>query len=275
MKIVVHPSQIQIPQLNDQELRDLRQARLLLEQPTLAMRMTQHLGRPVERVVGAMPRIIRATIETSSVVALRQATRVATWTLNKKQVRPSSEGFHQVALLVSGGMGGTLGLATLIWELPLSTTLMLRSIADIARSEGHSLRSPETLTSCLEVFAMEGGSESHPEQSHHYWAVRLALAKAVSEATVALAGAQAAKGATMAFTRLISVVAARFGLILSQQAAAKMVPLIGAAGGMAVNLLFIRHFQNMARGHFIIRRLEKKYGTEAMKTLYRSVALPI
>jgi hypothetical protein len=54
-----------------------------------------------------------------------------------------------------------------------------------------------------------------------------------------------------------------------------MVPLIGAAGGMAVNLLFIRHFQNMARGHFIIRRLEKKYGTEAMKTLYRSVALPI
>ncbi|HCQ83148.1 MAG TPA: peptidase, partial [Verrucomicrobiales bacterium] len=86
---------------------------------------------------------------------------------------------------------------------------------------------------------------------------------------------QAAKGATIAFTRLISVVAARFGLILSQQAAAKMVPLIGAAGGMAVNLLFIRHFQNMARGHFIIRRLEKKYGTEAMKTLYRSVALPI
>ena len=270
-----NPSQIQIPQLSDQELRDLRQARLLLEQPTLAMRMTQHLGRPVERVMEAMPRIIRASIETSSVVALRQAARVATWTLNKKKVRPSSEGFHQVALLVSGGMGGTLGLATLVWELPLSTTLMLRSIADIARSEGHSLRSPETLTSCLEVFAMEGGSESRPEHTHHYWAVRLALAKAVSEATVALAGAQAAKGATIAFTRLISVVAARFGLILSQQAAAKMVPLIGAAGGMAVNLLFIRHFQNMARGHFIIRRLEKKYGTEAMKTLYRSVALPI
>ena len=162
MKIVVNPSQIQIPQLSDQELCDLRQARLLLEQPTLAMRMTQHLGRLVERVMEAMPRIIRATIETSSVVALRQATRVATWTLNKKQVRPSSEGFHQVALLVSGGMGGTLGLATLIWELPLSTTLMLRSIADIARSEGHSLRSPETLTSCLEVFAMEGGRKATP-----------------------------------------------------------------------------------------------------------------
>ena len=56
MKIVVNPSQIQIPQLSDQELCDLRQARLLLEQPTLAMRMTQHLGRPVERVMEAMPR---------------------------------------------------------------------------------------------------------------------------------------------------------------------------------------------------------------------------
>jgi hypothetical protein len=33
----------------------------------------------------------------------------------------------------------------------------------------------------------------------------------------------------------------------------------GAAGGAVINLLFIDHFQDMARGHFIVRRLERAY----------------
>ena len=36
----------------------------------------------------------------------------------------------------SGAAGGAFGLASLPVELPVSTTIMLRSIADIARAEG-------------------------------------------------------------------------------------------------------------------------------------------
>jgi hypothetical protein len=31
------------------------------------------------------------------------------------------------------------------------------------------------------------------------------------------------------------------------------------------------HFQNMARGHFTVRRLERAYGAEAVERAYRSM----
>ena len=53
--------------------------------------------------------------------------------------RRSREFFHKVLAGTSGGIGGAFGLAALPIELPVSTTIILRSIADIARSEGHDL----------------------------------------------------------------------------------------------------------------------------------------
>ena len=49
------------------------------------------------------------------------------------------------------------------------------------------------------------------------------------------------------------------------------VPLIGAAGAATVNLLFMQHFQEMARGHFVVRRLERKYGKEAVQAAYEEI----
>jgi len=46
---------------------------------------------------------------------------------------------------------------------------------------------------------------------------------------------------------------------------------VGAAGGALVNTLFIDHFQNMARGHFIVRRLEKEYGADVVERAYASL----
>jgi hypothetical protein len=62
--------------------------------------------------------------------------------------------------------------------------------------------------------------------------------------------------------------------MVSQQVAAKLVPIVGAASGMTINLIFIQHFQTVARGHFIIKRLENKYGMDTIRELYQSVALP-
>ena len=39
-----------------------------------------------------------------------------------------------------------------------------------------------------------------------------------------------------------------------------------------INLLFIDHFQDIARGHFIVRRLERTYGADIVKQAY--LALP-
>ena len=41
-----------------------------------------------------------------------------------------------------------------------------------------------------------------------------------------------------------------------------------ALGGAAVNYAFIDHFQDVARGHFAIRRLERTYGKDIVRAEY-------
>jgi hypothetical protein len=46
------------------------------------------------------------------------------------------------------------------------------------------------------------------------------------------------------------------------------VPVVGALGGAAVNYAFIDHFQDVARAHFTVRRLERAYGKDAVHVAY-------
>ena len=68
--------------------------------------------------------------------------------------------------------------------------------------------------------------------------------------------------------RLIAQLATRFGVNVSEKAAAQAVPVIGAAGGAVINVLFIDHFQDMARGHFTVRKLERIYSSERIREEY-------
>jgi hypothetical protein len=62
-----------------------------------------------------------------------------------------------------------------------------------------------------------------------------------------------------------------FALILTDKMAAEMIPILGALGGALINLLFVSHFQSAARGHFIVRRLEREYEEDLVKTEYEKV----
>lgn len=75
------------------------------------------------------------------------------------------------------------GIAGIAVELPISTTIMLRSIADIARAEGESIRELETKLACIEVFALGGRSQKDDGSESGYYAVRTALAKSVMDAS--------------------------------------------------------------------------------------------
>ena len=109
-----------------------------------------------------------------------------------------------------------------------------------------------------------------PKTGHY--AVRIGLAAAVSEATkfVAPRRASSVEGAP-ALIRLVSQVASRLSLQVSEKVAAQAIPILGAAGGAAVNLIFVDHFQDLARGHFIIRRLERQLGSEVVKEAYEAL----
>ncbi len=68
------------------------------------------------------------------------------------------------------------GLVALPFDLPLTTTLMLRSIADIARHYGEDLSRMEARLACLEVFSL-GGRKAASKDDIGYYAARAMFAK--------------------------------------------------------------------------------------------------
>jgi hypothetical protein len=200
--------------------------------------------------------------------ALTLASDAAIFTLRDTPGSASSNNLHRLGVAVTGGVGGFFGLGGLALELPVSTTVMLRSIADIARSEGLSLADAQTQVDCLEVFALGGTNQDDDAVDSAYFAARYALGKSVSEAVQYLAQTSVVSRTAPAVVRLLSTIAQRFGVQVTQKVAAQLVPAFGAVGGAVVNSIFIDHYQDMARGHFIVRRLENQYGEDIVRSTY-------
>src|SRR5262245_5647986 len=140
------------------EMRELRRARQLLERGSFAVRLAELVGHPVEKGLTLLPGDARQRLQALTENALRKTLDTALATLTSTARRPASERLHRAATFATGAVGGLFGLGGLAVELPVTTALMFRSIADIARSEGHDLAAPETRLACLQVFALGGPS---------------------------------------------------------------------------------------------------------------------
>lgn len=253
--------------LSSQDIDDLIYAKDLLEHPSLAARIANSLGRPIERGLSALPTGAGELIASATKKSLDTALSFAVTTMDEKR-RDSVDWSHKLAVALTGAAGGMFGLPALIVELPLSTTIMLRSVADIARSEGEPIKTSESKLACIEVFALGGSLPSDDASESAYFAVRLALAKALAEAAEHLAGRGITGAGLPVMVRFISQVATRFGVPVSEKIIAQSLPIVGAAGGVILNTLFMDHFQDMARGHFTVRRLERSHGREAIRKAY-------
>lgn len=261
-----------VPELDGRDLEDLRRAVALLESPGLAIRLADLLGRPLEAGLRRLPADWQQRAADASRVALEKALDLALRSL-KPGGRGSRDGLHRLLAAGSGAAGGALGLPALAVELPLSTGLILRSIAEIAAAEGHDLREPAVRLQCLSVFALGSRSSEDDAAEKGYWAMRATLASAVTDAARYLAVRRVADArAAPPLARLLLAVAQRFQVPVAQQLAAKAVPVVGAVAGAGINLIFMQHFQDMARGHFIIRRLEAAYGEPPVREAYAAAA---
>ena len=262
-----------LPAMTDTELDDLRAAKQLLENPGLAAKISSFVGTPIEKGFALLPKQWNTVVSDATRKAIETALKVALWTLDKGEAKSGSPSnwWHKLAAGASGAAGGALGLAALSVELPVSTTIMLRSIADIARSEGENLKLADAQLECVQVLALGGSSKDDDGSEIGYFAARTAMAKAISEAAAHFATQGVTQHSAPAIVRLITIVASRFSIVVSEKAAAQAVPIVGAIGGAVINTLFIDHFQDMARGHFIVRRLERLHGAEAVQLAYHEL----
>ena len=249
------------------DLAALGRAVKALEHQNFATRIANMVGRQLGTLGHFIPSAVRGIVDKAAEKAIAGALDVAVGSLARTTPRDTRR-LHKAAAAMSGAAGGLFGLSSLPVELPLSTIIILRSIADIARQSGENLADPATALACLEVFALGAHEREDTYTDSGYFAVRGVLAKAVSEATRYMAQGAAVEAGSPILVRLISQIGARFGVVVSEKIAAQAVPILGAAGGAAVNYAFAEHFQSIASGHFTVRRLERTYGKEAVKTEY-------
>ena len=268
-----HRNPIAMPEpifLADTDLRALAEARVLLERPSLAARLSSFVGSPLEKGMARLPASWRERIGGLAHDALMKAMDTAAKTL-QPNAQPASPRLHKLLGSVSGAGGGAFGVAGLTVEIPLSTVLIMRSILDIARGEGEDIGSAQARLAALEVFALGGNASGDDAAEAGYYAVRAALATTVSEAARHFAQKGLSSEGAPALARLITMVAARYKVQLTQKAAGMLVPGIGAAAGATINLMFMDHFQSVSRGHFTVRRLERHYGEAAVRAAWQTV----
>ncbi|MEZ0171265.1 EcsC family protein [Microvirga sp. TS319] len=256
--------------LSEEDREALRQAVLALEGPSYVARLSSLAGRPIELLGLALPAPVSEVISKTTQAALARALRYALKTIPKEGRDPETR-IHKALAILSGAMGGALGVSAVLAELPISTTIMLRSIARIAGSEGEDLEDPETALACLQVFALGGHAGSDNLHEAGYFAVRTAMAKSVTHALQQIAGRGVVDESASAIVRLLAQIGTRFGVVVSQKVAVQAVPVLGAIGGAAINAAFIDHFQTLARGHFTVRRLERAYGKGTVRRAYDQI----
>jgi hypothetical protein len=261
--------------LSADDLRSLGAAKATLEHPTLAIRIADRIGTPIEGLVRRLPEPARRAVAEATHRALGASLDAALRTLDARAPAASPPWLHRGLVLASGAAGGAAGLPGLLLELPLSLTVMLRAIAEHARAEGEDLAQASTRLECLAVFAYGSRASSDDAADSAYFAARAALAGAVSRAVdhvlrKGLAGAAAERGAP-ALVQLVARIAQRLGIAIGNKAAAQLVPVLGAAGGAALNALFLSHFEETARAHFTVRRLERAHGTDAVRRAYQGL----
>ncbi len=258
--------------MSAREERAVERAVAILEGKGFVSRLSDITGEPLTQLLKRLPGPVTNQINRAVRAALAQALDVAVYKMGTTRLSEPHPALFQVASGLTGGVSGFFGMGALALELPVTTTLMLRSIAGIALRNGERLEQPGSRLACLEVFALGPQGKHGASGETSYYATRAFLAKTVSEAASSMLQRGLTSGSGPVIVDLITSIGSRFGVIVSEKVAAGAIPVVGAIGGAAVNLAFMQHFQQVARAHFAIRQLERRYGPQLVHSKYQSYA---
>lgn len=158
----------------------------------------------------------------------------------------SSGTLSRLVVVASGAFGGAAGVVGFAPDVAVTTLAIMRRIGRIAQEEGEDLSSEAARRACLEVFALRAGAPGALVEGGYY------------ETRLLLQGGP--------LLRLLAEIGPRYGLQLGQKLAAQVVPVAGAVCGAVINAAFMTNYDHLARAHFTVRRLERVWGTVAVKS---------
>jgi hypothetical protein len=273
-----------LPALNPEQIVFIHEAAKFLDNPGFTIRAMNVLGQPLDALQKKLPDNVRDKISEIVQKSLQTALIAAIKTVQTKTSGPihwqgtlensrKSGRLHTASVAVTGAVGGLFGLLALPVELPISTTMMLRGISDVAAHWGMDLEDPNVQLQCLYVFTLGSMQSSDDDAADsNYLGSRLAFEQMIRSASAYMAKKSAKEilrafdtGAAPALMKLIARIARSFELALTEKLVAESVPLIGAIGGATINALFCDYFVAAARYHFGLLHLERKHGKDAVQ----------
>jgi hypothetical protein len=269
------------PTLPVEALKFLNEAAAYLERPGFLMKVAALVGKPAEAILNRLPARAHTLVADATHSALERSLQWAVrslpandWLATHGWPLAGGPRFHTALSAATGAVGGLFGLAGAALEIPATTTVMLRSIAEIAARNGADLTRPETRLECLTVFSF--GSPKLEAMESAYFSSRLGVAMAARDAARYVAqhaaeeiGTAVSRGTAPVLARFIQQIAARFEIVVTEKVAAQAVPVAGAAMGSLINAAFTDHFNRVARYHFGMLRLERQYGEELVRRAYQ------
>ncbi len=199
-----------------------------------SLKMLNALGTQAETAMQALPASMQTQLERATTQALRRAIQGATLSRRFWPDQP-----HHVNRVISAGLGafgGATGLAGVLIELPITTTMLLRVIQGVAAEYGFDPTAPTLQFDVLEVFSSAGPLDQDDGTETAFFAQRIGLAAGGLDPLIALA-------------------APRLATAFGPKVAAAMVPIAGAVAGGGLNYLYSGYYQDMAHVHFAIRRI--------------------
>ena len=242
------------PAVTDHDLDPAAQAELRQSMAVLAsrggliLRMVGSLsglaGQLLSRGMQTIALAPKASVAVQNVAefALRRAFDIAILGLQQQGEQDRSRRLARPVVILSGAVGGFIGLPGFLPDATVTSLAIMREIARVAQEEGEDLTHEQTRAACLEVFALTPGFDGQTKTELNYFSARLMM-----------------QGRPLAV--LLTDVASRYGLSLSQKFTLQAMPVLGAIGGASLNSAFLHHYRSIAKAHFTIRRLERTYGS--------------
>ena len=200
----------------------------------LGIQVLNVIGGRAEALLDRLPDGVRGRLEAGTQHALETAMGAAH---RSRGVVGTQPGWLSRAVTTAmGAAGGFGGLPSALAELPITTTILLRAIQDVASEYGFDPAEEGVRFDCVQVFAAAGPLDHDDGADLAFLTTRVAVTGKAMQA-------------------LISKVAPRLSVVLGQKLAAQTVPVLGAAAGAATNYAFTSYYQQMAHVHFGLRRL--------------------
>jgi hypothetical protein len=203
-------------------------------------------GTQIEQQLARLPPGMQARIERATALGLERAYGVA------RATGSAPLGSRSVPLAaVAGAIGGAGGLATALAELPLTITLILRTIREVAREHGFDPDDPAIRREALRVFASGSPIARDDGVNTAFIGARLTLTGP-------------------ALNRMIATLAPRIAAALGPKVAAQAIPVLGAAAGAAVNAAYVAHFRELAAVRFGLLALAQRHDPVLVLDAFRA-----